>query len=542
MSDGNVNIGFSADETNLVKAQAKLIKQQEEMIQKYKKMGDEAKKANKDAEKHTAAAAKELERFAATTKLINRTPLEKYADEMRRLNQALKAGKIDQETFNRAAASAKTAFQQAGEAGKKAFGPPALSNLMAYVTGLVSVAGTLGLVTRAFREHYAELDRLGEKQAEEAPAYGSLAQLGDTPQQTAQLVKEAQRTFLEGGARTIPEAVEMQKMLESGNIGQWRAEMSRMQASGLANARVMAEGAIRIAAGMGVAEVGSFGEIMSKAFGGAKLGLGEAHELLISTANVSQQAGRLGLSDEETLAAISTASAVAGPSEAATQMQALMKGIEVEGIGGGFLERGKTLREYVDRLQELEAGGADIREMLGGRQEAIMGYGVLSSAEGRSSMDTNLANIGQAVREDWFGGKVAAAEGISANTAAITRRRAMARQELAFERDATVENIADAIAADLVSDMRAKQGPVAGTLQRGQNFLDRLWGNETFIREYGAQASPETQQAAASLGLAMDELRGKFQWLGDAIPDQLPNLTNAARANAAAVGGAVEAR
>lgn len=143
---GNLNTNFTADETSLVKAQAKLIKQQEEMIEKYKKLGAEAKKGGKDAERATADAAKELDRFAKATTQINRTPLEKYADEMKKLDAALKAGKIDQETFNRAVAKTKTEFQQAGHAGEKSFGSTAIASLAQYAIGMASIT----TVTRLF--------------------------------------------------------------------------------------------------------------------------------------------------------------------------------------------------------------------------------------------------------------------------------------------------------------------------------------------------------------------------------------------------------
>ena len=64
MSDGNLDLKFTADENDLIKGQARLIKQQEALIEGYKKLATESKKGGKDAEKAAAAAAKELDRFA----------------------------------------------------------------------------------------------------------------------------------------------------------------------------------------------------------------------------------------------------------------------------------------------------------------------------------------------------------------------------------------------------------------------------------------------------------------------------------------------
>jgi len=551
MSEGDLDIKLYGDASHVIKEQAKLIKQQEQALEAYKKLGTESKKAGKEAEKAAkeaekanAAAAKELDRFARATKDINRTPLEKYADEMLRLNRALKAGKIDQETFNRAVGQAKSEFQKAGVAQQGAFGSSALGNLVSYAAGMVSVAAAIGLVTKAIAAKREEENRLGDKQFLESASLGSLAQLPEmTPQAMDRLVNEAKSTFAEGGAMTLPDAVELQKVLESGNIGQWRADFSRMQASGLAQAIPMAEAGIKMKAGFGEKEVGDFHSMMSKAFGAAKLGLGEADQILTATAKVSQQAGRLGLSDEETAAAISTASAVVGPDEAATQVEQLLVGIEKEGIGLGFLKPGKTLTEQVARLSQLENEGNDIREMLGGRQEAIKGFGMLASPQGKAAMQANMQNIVQAEKEDWFGKRMELAEGIPENIGAIAKRQSANRAELAGGRAGTIENIADAVADDLVTLQRQRNGEFMATLQRGQNVVDRLFGNETFIRDNAATATPETQQKAEQLGLIIDRV-------GETLDRAASNLerasqtnhTNAARANQAAAGGAVEAR
>ena len=58
---------------------------------------------------------------------------------MRKLNIALKAGKIDQETFNRAVARTKTEFQAAGQASNQAFGGTALAKLQNYATGMFTL-------------------------------------------------------------------------------------------------------------------------------------------------------------------------------------------------------------------------------------------------------------------------------------------------------------------------------------------------------------------------------------------------------------------
>lgn len=546
MSSGNVHTTFTSDETALVKAQDKLIKQTDQAVEKYKKLAAEAKTGGKEISKATTDAAKEMDRFARATKDVNRTPLEKYADAMRKLDQALQRGKIDQETFNRAVARAKTEFDGAGAAGNRAFGPGAASGLDAYLGRLAKIVAGAAAAKKILDEARQEAEGMGEKQALEAPSLGSLMQLGETTADRDRLLDEVRKTFIEGGARTIPEAVQLQKTLESGNIQEWRSEMARAQASGLVNAEQLSLAAIKMSQGLGKQETGGFGSIMSKLLGAAKVGIGETHEIGTAVGYVSQQAGRLGLTDEEVMAAISTASAVAGPSEAGTQIQALMKGIEVEGIGGGFLQKGKTLREQVAKIKELEAGGADIREILGGRQEAVMGYGSLASVEGQKLMNTNLANIARAEQEDWFGKQVELAESIPENAAATIKRKRENRATWDTYQVGVYENIADAVAADQKEYQRQRygggfMGDIAAAGEGiGMGIHRWVSGNRQFIASGMSEGvSEETRAAAATIEAAM-ELREAAARLGVATED--PNLTNAARANQAAAGGAVEAR
>lgn len=549
MSDGDLDIKLYGDASHVIKEQAKLIKQQEQAIETYKKLateskksGKEAEKAAKDAEKANAAAAKELDRFARATKDINRTPLEKYADEMLRLNRALKAGKIDQETFNRAVAKTKAEFQQAGNAGERAFGSSASSNLGRYAAQVVGVSAAASALYRILGDVRMEAEQLGQQQFIEAGSLGSLAQLSGMSQgDVARLEGEAKKTFLEGGALTMPEAVDLQKTLESGNIGEYRADMARMQSSGLAQAKPMAEAGIMMAAGFGKEETGDFRSMMSKAFGAAMLGLGEADEIYRATAKVSQQAGRLKLTDEETMAAVSTASAVVGPDEAATQIGALMKGIEVEGIGGGFLKPGKTLMEQVQEIKKLESAGEDIRVILGGRQEAVAGYGALVSSQGQETMRANLGNIATADKEQWFEKRATLAENIPTNKVAIALRRRKAAYQLSNEVEGMYENIADSMTLDMQANEKRKWGhgrigDFTASLIGVGNSVERFFrGNEAFVNTgQHPGIADDTREAAQALKESAATLR--------AAADVYSNHTNAARANQAAAGGAVEAR
>ena len=152
MSSGGANIEFYSKMESLVKDMDRLTKKQQEMVQNFDKVGKSARKGGSDAEKATAAAGREMDRFAAATTKVNATPLERYNKEMRQLKTALDAGKISQETFNRATQRAKTSLSEAGSAGQQAFGASAAASLKVYAAGMFSLSTAAAFVGNAMRD------------------------------------------------------------------------------------------------------------------------------------------------------------------------------------------------------------------------------------------------------------------------------------------------------------------------------------------------------------------------------------------------------
>lgn len=165
MSSGGANIEFYGKMEALVKDMDRLAKKQQETIDKFDKIGKTARKGGTDAEKATAAAAREMDKFAAATMKLNQHPLERYKEEMFKLNTALKAGKIDQESYSRAVDKARasitattTQVQQAGQATKQSFGASAASSVLNYAAGFMSVTAAVGAFSAALSQSRAETE------------------------------------------------------------------------------------------------------------------------------------------------------------------------------------------------------------------------------------------------------------------------------------------------------------------------------------------------------------------------------------------------
>ncbi len=128
----------------------------------YDKLQDEIKQA--DAE---------LARFAERTKQLNSTPLERYQQQMARLNAALAAGKLKEDEFARAAdraqkeldeesqaaARAANATQRLGDTNSKAFGDDKLAAMGRMVVQVFSVQKALQLARQASDEYTASAEK-----------------------------------------------------------------------------------------------------------------------------------------------------------------------------------------------------------------------------------------------------------------------------------------------------------------------------------------------------------------------------------------------
>jgi hypothetical protein len=115
------------------------------------------------------AAAKEEEQLATAAKRVydeTRTPAEQHNARMERLNALLKSGKLDQETYGRAAKMAGDELAAAGEKGHKAFGPEALGMVKTFAGALGIGTGLAGAIAMIKHEWKAVIET--QKRALEA--------------------------------------------------------------------------------------------------------------------------------------------------------------------------------------------------------------------------------------------------------------------------------------------------------------------------------------------------------------------------------------
>ncbi len=566
MAEGELDIKFYGDAANVIKEQAKLIKQQNDAIEGYKKLGTESKKAGKesekaakDAERANAIAAKELEKFARHTKEINRTPLEKYSDQMLRLNQALKAGRIDQESFNRAVAGAKKEFDGTKGSMDGAFGAGMKGKIGVIGMAIAALAPAVEVFTTAITEHMKKVDEAGEKLKSDATGLTELQQLTDDPRELKTMIAGAKSIYASGATSSLADAGKLEYSINSAGMARYREQIAELQASGVVlDMEAMLKGSAALEASMGLKETGGFEKLVSKAFGAGVDAPARAETLLLTASKVAAPAKKLKLSDEDVLAAVATVSKELGTAEeAGTTLKALFSGIAKK-----KLPQQKDLKSYVSYLASQEAAGQDVRDLIGDSQEAVTAFSSLRDSSTR--YDANRKAITTAESNDVYASKVNLYKASPTLIAAREAKRSAASLVLSQMDAAEKETMADALQDDLNAQMYASGvGPVRhfiknaamegrrGRLGKGASWL--MGGsNEGFLESFGQLGSEDIRvglsdfnsslrgsggkadekhlDAASQLNAAAQNMRQVSEMMLQATPD----YTNVARQRAAA--------
>ena len=151
MATPNILLNVTANEKAAFQALRKL-------AAGIKGVDKEAEKLNKET-KAATKAHKQLERQATRTYDRSKSGAQKYRDQVRMLNQAKKAGILTERQHAQAVRHTKQQFIAAGDAGRRAFGPRALSSIRSITGALGLVGGVAGAVqlARSEWESYIEV-------------------------------------------------------------------------------------------------------------------------------------------------------------------------------------------------------------------------------------------------------------------------------------------------------------------------------------------------------------------------------------------------
>jgi hypothetical protein len=563
MSDGDLDIKFYGDAAHILKEQAKLIKQQEQAIERYKTMGTESKKAGKDsekaakeAEKAQAASNRELDRFARATKEINRTPLEKYSDQMRQLNTALKAGKIDQETFNRATAGAKSEFESAGKARETAFGSMAMAKLVDFTASM----GALTIATQVFtgameraqavtRESMANVEGLVDSRRQ-------LNQVGESSGDIQKLNDRADELAIKYGT---PRAATRDMLFQARSLG---FEGAADTIAEVAGANILDMGAASRAAGK---VPGLFGNrigpeaAMNATLVAAKESDLNFEQIANALPTAAEGAAPAGSGEAETIALLSVMAAKYKSGDTAAE--------RIKSFGAAVATnddfRGKGIVSAVKSLQGMPADQR--QEFFGGNKELVLGYDAITSL--LPTYQERLPKIQKAIDRAGMPDSFLETR-IRESFDPATKEGRLNASRAEFNREGT--------ALDVQREGQLAEGGFSrgSAVRRGTRLMEadphsgmfqNFFGDKFMKYAESVHAPPRVIEAVGQAGKvipiamaenllsrllhAVDKLTGAAesqQRAGEVLQRgadaNQTNYTNAARANQAAAGGAVEAR
>lgn len=532
MNAGNLDITMTADEREVIKAQAKVIKQQDQMIEKYRKTFAESKRSTK-------AATKELERFAQKTNQINMTPAQRYRQEMDRLNLALKKGLISQETYNRA-------VRRAGQQHAAAF---STKNVTAFSGAMLATLGTITAVAAKLTDVSQQFDRLKSAHTEGAGGIAQLAQVATDQQDFRLLTRQARSLYAQGAASSLSDAGQFMFQIRSAGLDSDMDTFARIRSSGLAeDASGLVKAVDVFTRNFGKGETGDASAIVSKLLGASSLTQQSAEAIGAASARGAQFATALGLTDEEMLAAMSQASGLTGSAEqGGTVVAALLKSIEKSELFQEGDLKGKSLREMVQAIQGQVDAGEDLFDILGGRAEAIQGFRII--ANDMRAYDKTLRVIKDSERNKELETKLRFAEQDPILAAERAARIAKAKEELSGQKTAQKALEQDAAASDFVRAVRDVTGSevLASGAEKAAPFIGGRFGN---IKELGLGLPLAAGRILTNAGTESDQLRNATTLLERAAGklDEAASKTvqksniNAMRQNQQRHGGGVEAQ
>lgn len=379
----SIKTTMTADAQDLLQKQAKVAEGAAFISNEYRKLTSEAQRLN-------TAARRAFD--------DSRTPLERYTQKVQQLDELLKRGKISQDTHARAVEQAAQKYETATKAG--ASWDAVLTKLVSYGAGFLSVGSAISVVTRAMQQAREEAEKAAETLKAGFATRGELAQIveGRTQDEMradlASLRAEAARFRTQGGMPTESLANEVVFALRSTGFMPDAGLFRDVGRTGLVSAEKIPQlinslDSLRDA--MGGAEVGTVEQMLNKALIAGAVSQTDIQKNLSAAAMAGSGAAALGISDEETLAAIAVLTDPLGSAEqAATRMRSLFKSLEKAGIKGPL---GTSLDSLV---------GKDVPGMLGGDQEAIQAYRLLQTQRAifdKLSQEMVAGQTGTALRD-----------------------------------------------------------------------------------------------------------------------------------------------
>ncbi|MGA2032856.1 MAG: hypothetical protein ABSG68_11400 [Thermoguttaceae bacterium] len=527
-----VQIELTGDEARAWAAIQKIVRGTEEIEAGLAKVGEANRKA--------AQENKELERAAKSVYESTRTPMERYGAKMTELNALVEKGKIDQDTFGRAAQNAKNSLLEAGEAGKKAFGPELIGQVVNFAKQIVGIGSASALIVQAFQEMQRIKDEAAQEARQSEAGEASLAQLAQGKDLAPLLARSRKAAADYGMSRT--EAAQLTFALQSAGQIEQLETFASLRNVGMTNPATMARAAKSFQDAMGADKTGSLRDILSGSGGAAKSTTLRLEEVLEGASDAGASGKAAGVTPQEVLGSVSALGTIArSGGKAGHQANALFRSLGRLQGAIGDLDTDEEGRDVTDTVKKLRAHvsdamhgakGSDLFSQLHaidalklhagqlqqvfGRPEALQAYRLLLQNEGTAREATGRVN--QGVGEDLIGKMISAPSSDEEIEAAQQARIQKERGHKRLAPLGTSRNLVQAAEDRITSQIWSETNPVLGGLRWARHKLDTAWvSDEHFLgsalnTNALNSGNPEDAQLRADierkLGLTADKLHG----------------------------------
>lgn len=412
-----------------------------------------AAKAKKKHEAATEQLRKENQQLDEAAHKVRAwlDPQVKLNAEYQRLGQLVKAGKLTLDEATQAGVKYRRELGLAADEHEKGFGQQAQAEVAAMIGRYASAAAAVGAIVSALREKTAEEDRAAQRTIQARLGLGVLSQLAsseaDPKAAFRDLVKEARGMWASGATETEGEAGQLLFQLAGAGLNKDdRAFAAQIKAAGtLQNVGGAAEAYSALKTSLGVGEVGSFQEFMSKSLRAAGPAPGSFEQLPIAAARSGGSAKALGINDEFLLAATTLLGQQAGSiDEGGTLLAAFLRQAEKSGVKGIEGVGGMALLDKFSALPKSQQG---LGGVFGDRAEAVQAFRTLR--DNRGALADLLQGVTAAQKQDLAGGASllpATDDQIQAAQAAVVSER-----QKEFEANAALSedrNLTNAIRSD----------------------------------------------------------------------------------------------
>jgi hypothetical protein len=361
---GEIAYKLTAEEKQAIDAIRKVAEAYANVEGGVKKVSEESRKAQKEQE--------EFGRLAKRVWEDTRTPMEAHQSRMERLAKMVQQGKLDADTYSRAASDSYAKMEKAltktgdeakktgdelkrtGDKGSEAFSGLGKQILSAFST-LTGFAGTLGTINQVL-DKMREAKREAAQEARDAEFdVGSLKQMtGGDQKRYDTLAGAAKEIFSRGGARSMAEGARIAFALESAGILDQRETFIQLKAKSIINDTAgLARSTKTMITSMGEDQAGTVRQVISKGMAAGRWAPTYMQEILPAAARAGTEAKTAGITDKELLATTALLAEAGGdPGRATTQEKAMFRTITLAKAYGERKEAPIYSEEEYDRDKE----------------------------------------------------------------------------------------------------------------------------------------------------------------------------------------------